>query len=140
MKKILLIAVAFLIVVSCQKSSVKKPDNLIPEEKMVDIIFDLSLLEAVKSQSYNAKGDKMNINPNAFIFSKYKVDSIQFAKSDQYYASDVSNYKKIYEQVNERIKKKIEEDGRNPILKKQEGELQEVSEEELKRRGIKIPE
>ncbi len=34
------------ICLSCQKSSIVKPDKLIDEDKMVDIIYDFSLLRS----------------------------------------------------------------------------------------------
>ena len=93
---------ALFLLVSCEKTTVKKPDNLIKEDKMVDIIYDLSLLEAIKSQK-PAVLDSNSVNSKTYIYEKYKIDSLQFAKSDQYYASDIPNYKKMYDKVTKRI-------------------------------------
>jgi hypothetical protein len=107
MKKIGAFFLLFAILISCQKPAVPKPDNLIDEDVMVDIMFDISILEAMKSQ----KGDVLEanaINPNTYIFKKYKIDSLQFANSDKFYASDIKKYKGIFDKVNKRIKEKIE--------------------------------
>jgi hypothetical protein len=107
MKKIGAFFLLFAILISCQKPAVPKPDNLIDEDVMVDIMFDISILEAMKSQ----KGDVLEanaINPNTYIFKKYKIDSLQFANSDKFYASDIKKYKGIFDKVNKRIEEKIE--------------------------------
>lgn len=98
---VLFFSVLFLSV-GCGKSVVEKPDNLIEEGKMVDIIYDLSLLESIKSQKPIVL-EENHINPNTYIYKKYKIDSLQFAKSNQYYSSDLGNYKKIYEKVAKRL-------------------------------------
>lgn len=94
--------VCVLLLVSCKDSAISKPDNLIEEHVMVDIIYDLSLLEGVKT--YNTTHFQ-GIKPNEFIYKKYKIDSVQFAKSTQFYASNIDKYKKIYEEAGKRIEK-----------------------------------
>ena len=90
----------------CQKSSFEKPDRLIEKEVMVNIIYDLSIAEAIKSQNPASMGTTYII-PNDYIYKKYKIDSLQFAKSDQYYAKDIKVYKKIYESVSKRLAEEI---------------------------------
>ena len=107
MRKLVAFFLLFAILISCQKSAVPKPDNLIDEDVMVDIIYDISILEAMKSQ----KGDVLesnSINPNTYIFKKYKIDSLQFANSDKFYASEIKKYKEIFDKVNKRMEEKIE--------------------------------
>ena len=94
MRKLVAFFLLFAILISCQKSAVPKPDNLIDEDVMVDIMYDISILEAMKSQ----KGDVLesnSINPNTYIFKKYKIDSLQFANSDKFYASEIKKYKEF---------------------------------------------
>lgn len=102
MKKIIALFILFTMVVGCQESAVPKPDNLIDEDVLVSILYDLSLLEAIKSQN-PAVLETNNINPNTYIYSKYKIDSLQFARSNKYYASDIKKYKEIVENVNKKI-------------------------------------
>jgi hypothetical protein len=107
MRKLVAFFLLFAILISCQKSAVPKPDNLIDEDVMVDIMYDISILEAMKSQ----KGDVLesnSINPNTYIFKKYKIDSLQFANSDKFYASEIKKYKEIFDKVNKRMEEKIE--------------------------------
>jgi hypothetical protein len=104
MKKIVTLFLIFSIFVSCQ-STIEKPDKLIEEEVMVDIIYDLAILEAIKSQK-PASLEANNIIPKEYIYKKYKIDSLQFAKNNQYYASDIENYKKMYDRVGSKLEKK----------------------------------
>lgn len=106
MKKIGAFFLIFAILISCQKPAIPKPDNLIDENEMVDIMVDISILEAIKSQK-KVVLEANAINPNTYIFKKYKIDSLQFANSDKFYASDIKKYKEIFDKVNKRIEEKI---------------------------------
>ncbi len=93
-----------LFLASCNHNAVEKPENLIEEDVMTNILYDLSILEAMKSQSPYAPQNQ-SMNPKDYIFKKYKIDSLQFATSNRYYVSQIEEYKKMYDQVNERIQK-----------------------------------
>jgi hypothetical protein len=99
-KYILLFTLLILGVVSCKDEIIPKPKNLIPKEKMEDIIYDLAILEAARTQNPSVQN---YIKPTEFIINKYKVDSLTFAKSTQYYASDIKEYKKMYDVVKYRL-------------------------------------
>ena len=107
MKKLAALFLLFAILISCQKPAVQKPDNLIDEKVMVDIMYDISVLEAMKSQKAVIL-EANAINPNMYIYKKYKIDSLQFANSDKFYASDIKKYKEIFDKVNKRMEEKIE--------------------------------
>lgn len=82
--------------VSCNSlDKPKKPDNLIPKNKMVDIIVDISMLNAAKGSNKKVL-EKNNINPEDYIYTKYNIDSLQFSESSNYYAYDVKTYEAIY--------------------------------------------
>lgn len=106
MKYILSILLLFLLSISCDSNAVKKPENLIEREKMVDIIYDLSLLEAAKSQKPIVL-EQYQIQSNTYVYKKYEVDSLQFSNSVKYYAADIENYHGIYDSVNKRIERKL---------------------------------
>jgi len=107
MKKIVCyLIVVFSIFASCQKEVVKIPKNLIEKGKMVNIMYDLSLLEAIKIQNSSSL-DSFKINSNQYIYKKYKIDSTQFAQNNIYYAADYNEYKKMYEQVKSRLDKNV---------------------------------
>jgi hypothetical protein len=69
---------------------------------MMDIMYDLALLEAIKYQN-PAVLDSNQIRPKQFIYKKYKIDSLQLAQNNVYYASDYKSYKVMFESVVKRI-------------------------------------
>ncbi|MEY4963840.1 MAG: hypothetical protein RLZZ323_1159 [Bacteroidota bacterium] len=103
MKKV----VPFLVILTflgCKEDVVKRPKHLIEKSKMVNIMYDLAILEAIKYQN-PAVLDSNQIHPKQFIYKKYGVDSLQLAQNNVYYASDYKNYKIMYEEVVKRIEK-----------------------------------
>ncbi len=102
MKKIILILALLTLLISCKDEVVKKPERLIEKDVMIDIMYDLAVLEAIKYQN-PVSLDTFKINPRDFIYKKYKVDSLQFAKSNVYYASDYEDYKLMFEQITKRL-------------------------------------
>lgn len=102
MKKIILFFIVLIVLIGCQKDLVKEPKNLIEREKMVNIMYDLSLLESMKVDNSTFL-DSFKNNSNQYIFKKYKIDSVQFAQSNIYYAADYKEYEKMYNQVKVRL-------------------------------------
>lgn len=100
-KYFLLFIIISFVISSCKDEVIAKPKNLIERDKMVDIIYDLSILEAAKSQT---SGIYQYPKSSKFLKEKYKIDSLTFAQSTQYYAADMKEYKKIYDEVKERLK------------------------------------
>ena len=88
--------------VSCKKELVKQPAKLIEKEKMIDIMYDLSLLDAMKYQNPISL-DSVETDPVEFILRKFKVDSLQFAQSNMYYATDYEAYKEMFDEVSKRL-------------------------------------
>src|SRR3970282_2916898 len=98
MKKIISLLAIISVLVSCKEEVVKKPDRLIEKEAMVNIMYDLSLLEAIKYQNPTSL-DTFKINPKKYIYKKYKIDSLQFAKSNTYYGSNYEEYTALVVQL-----------------------------------------
>ena len=122
MKKLATLFLLFAFLISCQKPAVPKPDNLIDEDVMVDIMYDISILEAIKSQK-SAVLEANEINANTYIYKKYKIDSLQFANSDKFYASDIKKYKEIFDKVNKRMEEKMEVSKKQNTSKRAPDEL-----------------
>jgi hypothetical protein len=102
MKNCVVIILVLFLSVSCKKDLVKQPAKLIEKGKMIDIMYDLSLLEAMKYQN-PASIDSSETDPTKFILKKYKVDSLQFAESNKYYATDYENYKDMFDEIGKRL-------------------------------------
>lgn len=119
-KRIVIMLCCAFLVLSCNKNSAEKPKNLIAKDKMIDILYDISLLEAIKAQ--NLKGGINKKKANEYIYKKYKIDSIQFVKSNKYYAADLEEYKKMFEKVKGKLNKE------NARI-----------EAEMKKKGVPVP-
>lgn len=118
MKQLLFLFVS-LFVISCSKNPVPKPDNLLDEEKMVDIIYDISILQATDGSMPN-KLTENNLKMDGYIFEKYKIDSATYRQNQLYYAANPRKYKKIHKKVIERLdqeKAKITDDSTQKVDK-----------------------
>ena len=96
--------VVILTLLGCKEDLVKKPKQLIGRSQMINIMYDLSLLESIKYQN-PAVLDSNQIRQKQFIYTKYKIDSLQLAQNNVYYASDYKNYKIMFDEVVQRIEK-----------------------------------
>jgi len=109
MKNSILIGLLFAFV-SCN-TAIEKPKNLIEKDKMIDVLYDISLLEAIKTQNIN--GGIKNKDANEYLYKKYNIDSTQLAQSNKYYAADVDEYKKMFEEVKARLEEQTKKNGGN---------------------------
>ncbi|WP_026754722.1 DUF4296 domain-containing protein [Sediminibacter sp. Hel_I_10] len=81
----------------------KKPDDLISEDKMADILYEVFIINAAKGTAKGILEDN-GIFPEQYVFEKYDIDSLQFAKSNAYYSYDIKTYDEIMSQVDTIIK------------------------------------
>lgn len=103
MKQSALLLILVLSFFGCQNvEQPERPENLIPKDKMVDILMETYLLNAARSvdnKSIITKGIKMD----SLIYRNFGVDSLQFAKSNAFYATDVNTYMSIFQEVETRL-------------------------------------
>lgn len=85
-----------------------KPDNLISEAKMVDIMCDIYLLNSAKGINRRTL-EQNGVLPENYVFEKYGIDSAQFANSNNYYAYDTKTYGSILERIREKLNTKKNE-------------------------------
>lgn len=103
MRYLAYILVVGILSVSCQDvERTEKPDDLIPEEKMVDVLTELSLLHAARNYNKNLL-EETGLNPADHLWNKYDIDSLQFSRSSDYYSENYRQYERIYDQVKERL-------------------------------------
>ncbi|WP_397364479.1 DUF4296 domain-containing protein [Olleya sp. R77988] len=96
---------AALLFVSCYGiEKPNKPDNLISEDKMVEVLVELSIMSSAKGIN-KRELENRGIVPDTFIYRKHKIDSIQFANSNNYYAYDIEKYSDIYARVKDSLEK-----------------------------------
>ncbi|WP_300023690.1 DUF4296 domain-containing protein [uncultured Maribacter sp.] len=98
MKHILFLVAALFLLTSCAEELIEKPDNLIPEDKMVLIIKEMAIVNAAKATNLG-KLRENGVEPTSFIFEKFEIDSAQYVDSDRYYASKPLRYENMYKKV-----------------------------------------
>jgi len=112
-----------LIVFSCQKlEKTVEPENLIAEDKMVEILTDIAFVKAAKG-SYKKVFDIEKINPEAYILQKHGIDSLVFAENNRWYTGQLDEYEKIFNKVKSNLeasKTKFER------LKREEDSIKEI--------------
>jgi len=102
MKNVILCWFIASLVCSCVDTS--KPQNFISEDKMLDILYDMNVLQSIRSNNYQLF-NTYDLNPEEFIYKKYNIDSLQFVQNHKYYISDMDNYQKIIEKLIKRAEK-----------------------------------
>ncbi len=88
--------------ISCQEETVPEPDNLLSDEQMEEIIYDITILQAAHNISPDILNEKKIVS-NEFIFKKYKIDSTIFFQNYKFYASKTKKFKQMHKKVIERI-------------------------------------
>ena len=100
-KFIYIVLISFLLLNCTSNTILKKPDNLIPKDQMVDLLTDLFI--AMNAQTTKNIDLKRNVNYFPLVFEKYKIDSTQFKESNYYYTSKVDDYDDILNEVQVRL-------------------------------------
>jgi len=88
-------------VLSCQEA-IQKPEHILSEEKMAEIIADF----AINDQSYTIGGNINSENATRFILKKYNIKGQLFSDSYKYYMTKPDVLKDIMDQAQELIKAK----------------------------------
>jgi len=112
MRKEMFISIVILIS-SCGEKLMEEPENLVPKEKMIEILADMAVANSAKSTNIGLLRDN-DIDPTEYVFKKHGLDSLRFVESDRYYASLPAEYEAIYTEVELRLErqKKILEDAK----------------------------
>lgn len=108
-KRISLLIFIFGFCLACNKvEKPEKPDDLIDKNKMVNILFDVFVFNAAKGTDKKIL-EENNVTPDVYIYKKYEIDSLQFVRSNEYYAYDIKTYEEMIGKVEARIKAKKDE-------------------------------
>ena len=102
MKYSLSVILVMLLLFSCAEELIQKPENLIPQEKMVLIFKEMAIVNAAKGTNIGKLKDN-GIEPTTYIFEKFEIDSAQFVDSDRYYASKPLLYETMFKDVESRL-------------------------------------
>jgi len=102
MKNIIFLSVFFLILCSCEKNTAPKPEKLISETELEEVLFEMAVLQGAESQLLS-NGDVL-IDTYAYIKNRFGLDSLAIVQNNMYYAHDYKNYEKINARVLKRLK------------------------------------
>lgn len=102
MRKLIFISsLVILLAVACDKEHIEKPDHLIKEKKMIEMLVDVHMAEA----AYHVMRDDsfvINSSTENFYYSVLEKHGIQdsvFEKSLIYYAGQPKRFEKMYREV-----------------------------------------
>lgn len=99
MLKTLLLLIIVVWFSSCQDiQRPERPKDLIPEDKMVEVLIDVHLFNAAKNVN-RLPLQQTGMTPNQFIYEKHNIDSLQFEKSNVYYGANINAYERIHRRV-----------------------------------------
>ncbi|MBT8270706.1 MAG: DUF4296 domain-containing protein [Flavobacteriaceae bacterium] len=105
MKTTLIFIVLAFALMGCKNNKIpepSKPGNLLTEDQMVELIYDMAIMTAAKGSNRKIL-ENSGIKPQSFVFEKHNVDSLQFTLSNEYYAYRIEDYERIYERVKTKL-------------------------------------
>lgn len=98
MKRLLALFCGFIFFIACSKS--KNGKNIIAEDKMVKVLVDMQLTDAVLDYQYHPDSLMMQAKSRyEYVFKKHKIDSATFAQSLSYYTTQDLKLPEIYDKV-----------------------------------------
>ena len=101
--RIVLSVILTLLFLGCQEvKRPEQPENLIPKEKMVEILTDAYIGNAAKSINNRMLKTK-GIYLDSVLYKKFGIDSVQFVQSNAFYTSDLNLYAELLSSVEERL-------------------------------------
>jgi len=102
MKKTTPFILLLIFVFSCTSNTIyKKPDDLISEDLMVDLILDIQIANEAKNNKNSQEKRILNYMP--LVYKKYGIDSTRFARSNFYYTTDIDDYTKLLKRVQAKL-------------------------------------
>ncbi len=140
MKYFTFIAICLLLITSCQDiERTEKPEDLIPEDKMVNVLTEMSLMQGARS--YNRQElERKGIKPDEYLWKKFDIDSARFASSNNYYSENYVVYQRIYEKVKDSLEtlkthydsiRELEEKERDSLVEARRARGDTIIEEEV---------
>jgi predicted ribosome quality control (RQC) complex YloA/Tae2 family protein len=107
-KKIFLFAYILIILAACAPDDNKhRNTDMITEDKMVQLLVDIHLTDAVLSVIYRTKpkSDDATLRIYESVLKKHNTTREQFDRSIEYYSRHIEEYEKIYDKVIEELSK-----------------------------------
>ena len=96
---------------ACTAPEDERPDNLVSEDQMADILTEVHIAEARVSRMSLRSVDSSNLAYKRLetqIFKKAGIDTANYRKSYIFYSSHPADMESIYKQVTEKLNKQVQ--------------------------------
>lgn len=99
MKKSAVIFLTMILSYSCSKNP--KPEGLLPEDKMVEILVDIHMAEGMVSSLPIPYDSSKKLYPifEKEVFAKHEISDSLYMESFEYYLRDLKTMERIYERT-----------------------------------------
>ncbi|MEL7585164.1 MAG: DUF4296 domain-containing protein [Prolixibacteraceae bacterium] len=107
-----ILGILLIVGISCEEKGYPKPEHLVSENKLADILYDLHLAESLNERFRYNDPDSLRLNAGDLyqsVLTKYNIEDSVLAKSILYYSSYPKVYESIYAKVIERMNMEQEE-------------------------------
>ena len=104
MKNYIMISIVLLLFNCQMNEKYNDKSDIISEKKMIDIIYDMALINVSKGINKRIL-ENNGMKPQSYILKKYKIDSMLFVRSNNFYTKDLDKYLYIYDQVLKKLEK-----------------------------------
>lgn len=103
MKNLIITSLLLLSLVACTKKQ-SKPEHFLDREKMIGVLYDMSLLSGIESISGFSTTDSVGVFNAKSILKKHEIDSLTFVENNRYYIElEDGTYFKMQEEIKERL-------------------------------------
>lgn len=93
---ILIVSILF----ACSNNEISIPENIIPQEQMVQVLADIHIAEV--TANFKSPGDTINIDVKSLylqIYNKHSITEEQYRESYQFYLDHPTLFNKMYDEV-----------------------------------------
>jgi uncharacterized protein DUF4296 len=89
----------------CGNKANNSPENIIPKGKMIELLTDIHIFDAVMSEKkYNTKKHEYQIEGYySYLYEKHGYTRAQIDSSISFYSRDPEEYSKMYDDVLEKL-------------------------------------
>lgn len=99
-----IIAIISLLVLSFFSSCDKRPEGVLSESEMVDLLTDLQLAEAYYSTNMTGNGSIDRRSLEESVLKKHGVSREELEATIKYYARNIDDYSKLYDKVEKKLR------------------------------------
>ena len=127
--------ILFVVLIACEANTANPPPaDLIPEDTMEQILYDINLLRAIKNNRFGGEVPKEILNNN-YILRKYNIADSTLKQNQIYYAQSPKRLFAMYNRIYKRLEKV--EDSISVLVKKEQEELEKRLQREKDRAAQK---